>query len=309
LNSGSYGSFNYEDLTIAFFAFVVCDVNGNLLTGGTSKENKMTSMIAAAHAAGTKAYLSFGGGSYYGSPTFYNMARTESSRKEFAHQVKEFCLTKGFDGFDVDWEGLNNSAEGAAHEALMSTLKDTLHSAGLGLIVTVQQGGNATNFTYAAMNHADLVQIMSYDATGTWAASPAGQHSSYAFAEDGISYWGNTRGISKSKLVSGVPFYGWRFENMPCPCAGVSYGAIASAYPSLTDSEDYVATGPFSKTYFNGFETIMSKVGLAYDNNLPGIMIWEISQDATGNKSLLRRMASELQANGLTVKKLETSIP
>lgn len=310
LGSGAYSTFDYNNLTIAFFAFVVCDANGNLITGGATKENKMATVISSAHAVGTKAYLSFGGGAYYGSQTFYEMANGESSRKEFAHQVKEFCLAKGFDGFDVDWEGLRNSQDGAAHEALMSTLKDTLHNAGLGLIVTVQQGANsASNFTQAAMNHADLVQIMSYDATGTWAGSPVGQHSSYEFAEAGISYWANSRGISKSKLVLGVPFYGWRFESMPCPCPGVPYKNLVAAYPELTDYDDYVETGTYSKTYFNGFQTLSDKVSLAHANYMPGIMIWEISQDATGPDALLARISNFLTLNGLTIMKLPNSIP
>jgi len=310
LSSGVYSSIDYSKLTIAYFAFVVCDANGNLLTGGTSKENKMTTVITNAHAVGTKVYLSFGGGAYYGSQTFYDMARVEATRKEFAHQVKDFCISKGFDGFDVDWEGLGSAGEGAAHEALLLTLKDTLHSVGLGLVTTVQQGANsASNFTQVGVNHADLVQIMSYDATGTWSGSPAAQHSSYTFAEDGIAYWGSNRGISKSKLVLGVPFYGYRFNSMPCPCNGVAYKDILSAYPSLTDDQDYLSTGVYSQTYFNGIQTLMDKVSLAYDNKMPGIMIWEMSQDASGTNSLLTRMTDNLSANGLSVMKLENSIP
>ena len=314
LSSGSYSSIDYANLTIAYYAFVVCDVNGNLLDGNggnlatnTTQQNNMNTMIASAHAAGTKAYLSFGGGSYFGSQTFYNMARIDATRKEFAHQVKDFCISKGFDGFDVDWEGLGSSAEGAAHEALLATLKDTLHSVGLGLVVTVQQGANsASNFTYTGVNHADLVQIMSYDATGTWAGSPSGQHSSYNFAQQGISYWGNTRGVSKSKLVLGVPYYGYRFA---ATTSFVSYKQIVGSYPTLADDQDYIPTGALSETYYNGFETLMAKTYLAYENRMPGIMIWEMSLDASGAQSLTTKIVNELSANDLTVMKLTNSIP
>jgi chitinase len=301
-----YSSVNYSNLTIAYFAFIVCDVKGNIITNGN--ENKMTTMITAAHAVNTKAYLSFGGGGYYGSQIFFEMAKNDSSRKEFAHQVKDFCLAKGFDGFDVDWEGLSTSQEGLAHESLMKTLKDTLHEAGLGLIVTVQQGGVASFFTLNGIDQADLVQIMSYDQTGTWSGSPMGQHSSYTFAADGISYW-NNKGIPKSKLVVGVPFYGYRFASMPCPCSAVTYNSISSAYPELADDVDYLTTGLYNKTYFNGYQTIMDKTSLANDQGTAGIMIWELSQDATGSKSLLTRMANELTTNGYTIKKLTNAIP
>ncbi len=302
-----YSTVDYSKLTIAYFAFIVCDTNGNVITNG--KESKMAAMITAAHAANTKAYLSFGGGAYFGSQVFFKMANKEVSRKEFAHQVKEFCLTQGFDGFDVDWEGLPTAQDGLAHEALMKTLKDTLHAAGLGLAVTVQQGANSAGyFTQNGIDAADLVQIMSYDQTGTWSGSSAGQHSSYTYAANGISYWSG-RGISKSKLVVGVPFYGYRFNNMPCPCSAVTYKNIVNAYPSLTDETDYLATGTYSKTYFNGFQTIMEKVYLANGEGTAGIMIWEMSQDAAGASSLLTRTANALTTGGYTIKKLTNNIP
>jgi len=300
-----FSSVDFNNLSIAYFAFVVCDANGNLIVG--NKEGKMTAMIAAAHAAQTKAYLSFGGGAYYGSTTFYNMANNETSRKEFAHQVKVWCLAKGFDGFDVDWEGLPNSAHGLAHEALMKTLKDTLHSAGLGLAVTVQQGSSATNFTQTGIDQADLVQVMSYDATGTWGGSPAGQHSSYEFASQGISYWKN-RGIAASKLVVGVPFYGYQFAPSPCTCT-IAYGDIVTAYPTLTDNMDFLLGGTYSNTYFNGAATIAKKTKLARTQHTSGIMIWEMSQDATGANSLLTKTVASMAADGVSVKKLANAIP
>ena len=301
-----FSSSDYTNLTIAYFAFIVCDVNGNIITNGN--ESKMTAMITAAHTANTKAYLSFGGGGYYGSTIFYNMARTETSRKEFAHQVKTFCKTMGFDGFDVDWEGLANSSQGLAHEALLTTLKDTLHNAGLGLGVTVQQGGSATYFTQNGINQADLVQIMSYDATGTWSGSSADQHSSYEFASSGISFW-KGKGIASSKLLVGVPFYGYRFANMPCPCQAVTYSSIVASYPSLDDRDDYLLAGTYSDTYFNGAYTISQKAKLAREQRTAGIMIWEMSQDASGPKSLLTKTVSALAALGVSVKKLTNSIP
>ncbi|MDB5258099.1 MAG: putative chitinase [Chitinophagaceae bacterium] len=302
-----FSSADYSNLSIAYFAFIVCDANGNIVTNSTN-EGKMAAMITAAHAANTKAYLSFGGGGYYGSTTFYDMARNATSRKEFAHQVKTFCLAKGFDGFDVDWEGLANSSQGLAHEALLTTLKDTLHNAGLGLAVTVQQGGSASFFTQTGINQADLVQIMSYDATGTWSGSPEDQHSSYDFASAGISFW-KGKGIAASKLVVGVPFYGYNFSNMPCPCAAVTYSSIVAAYPDLDDNTDYLFTGTYADTYFNGAYTISQKAKLARTQRTSGIMIWEISQDATGSKSLLTKTVASLAAIGVSVKKLTNSIP
>jgi chitinase len=304
--SSFYSSVDYTHLTIAYFAFIVCDTNGNIITNGN--ESKMAVMISSAHAANTKAYLSFGGGGYFGSTDFFKMAKNDISRKEFAHQVKDFCLTQGFDGFDVDWEGLANANQGLAHEALLTTLKDTLHSVGLGLAVTVQQGYSADPFTLNGINQADLVQIMSYDETGTYSGSAKGQHSSYEFAESGISYW-KGKGVVASKLVVGVPFYGYRFASMPCPCPSVTYASIVNKYPSLADETDYLSSGIYSDTYFNGFSTIADKVYLSHQQGTAGIMIWEMSQDATGSKSLLTKTVNYLTNLNLTVKKLSSSIP
>ena len=308
--STGYSSADYSNLTIAYYFSVTATSTGNLVTGGAGEETKMAAMISAAHAVGTKAYLCFGGAGSYGSQVYYDMAINDVSRKEFARQVKAFCLNKGFDGFDVDWEGLRSTQDGVAHEALLTSLKDSLHSVGLGLVATVQQGGSASFFTSNGMNQADLVQIMSYDATGTWNSSPYGQHSSYTFASDGISYWNTTKGIAKSKLVLGVPFYGYQFNTSnACPCNAVRYKDIVANYPSLTDDVDFLNSGVYANTYFNGYQTLVDKINLTYSSAMPGIMIWEITQDASGSSSLLTRMKNFLVANNLSVKKLANSIP
>jgi hypothetical protein len=65
------------------------------------------------------------------------------------------------------------------------------------------------------------------------------------------------------------------------------------ARPSWKKFYELVNQGadPYADTYqgdyYNGINTIKAKTNLAFDRNIAGMMIWELSQDATGANSLL----------------------
>jgi len=124
----------------------------------------------------------------------------------------------------------------------------------------------------------DFINVMVYDKTGIWRPNDAGPHSPYSYAVEAIRFWTRDKRIPPERITLGVPFYGYDFTP---PAHSVSYREIvaqdpASAYRDSIDS-----------TYYNGIPTIVRKTELA-KKTLGGVMIWEISQDTTGELSLLR---------------------
>jgi hypothetical protein len=149
-----------------------------------------------------------------------------------------------------------------------------------------------SNVSKAALDAFDFINIMSYAATGPWNASSPGQHSSYSFSVNGINYWKNTAGISGSKLTLGVPFYGYDFVN--------SSEVYAFTYASMVAADvSYAELDNVGNKFYNGRPTIASKVDLA-NNEVSGIMIWEIGQDSFNEYSLLSTIHNKYTSLGIT---------
>jgi len=130
------------------------------------------------------------------------------------------------------------------------------------------------------------MNVMSYDHTGPWAPEKPGPHSTYEQAEEDLAYFKMTRGIPKEKLTLGVPFYGYGFgPGVTTPAISMNYGEITSQFPAaeLTDQLDMQGS---MVMYYNGIPTIKRKTLLA-KKEASGIMIWQLSGDAAGAKSLL----------------------
>lgn len=94
-------------------------------------------------------------------------------------------------------------------------------------------------------------------------------HSPYNFAVECGEYWTKTRGLSKDKVVLGVPFYerpNW-----------ASYADVVAKDPANAYKDSAVING--TTVYYNGITTMKNKTTWAC-NNAGGIMIWEITQDS-----------------------------
>jgi GH18 family chitinase len=134
--------------------------------------------------------------------------------------------------------------------------------------------------------------VMCYDFSGTWTAP--GPHSSYSDAigsgstksSTGIAYWVNYRGWPKEKIVLGVPFYGKNFD-----IGGGSYISYANILLLYPDTYLFDQVG---NIYYDGIATMKAKAQYVSDNNLSGIMIWEITQDAKVDSLSLLNAINEI---------------
>jgi hypothetical protein len=80
-------------------------------------------------------------------------------------------------------------------------------------------------------------------------------------AQSDVTTWLN-RGLPKSKLVLGVPFYGYGFAGMP---SSISFNDIVGQYGAAAAQSDVVGNRCAGCAYitYNGIPTIRSKTQLA----------------------------------------------
>ncbi len=274
---------SYDKLTHINIAFEnPVDESGKL---SFNKGN--TTLIAKAHARKVKVLVSIGGGSASSDETmrnrYFDLIR-DGKRAGFVNKIVAYVTRHGLDGVDVDLEG---PAINGNYGKFIRDLSDALKPRKLLLTAALSEGYGGDKVPDSVFKQYDFLNIMAYDATGYWDPDRPGQHSSLPFAKSCVKYWVG-RGLPKAKAVLGVPFYGYGFGEA-FNKDGYSYAAIVEKYPGAENLDQVGNT-----IWYNGIPTIQAKTQHVLDENLGGVMIWSLDQDAKGKKSLLSAIDSQL---------------
>ncbi len=278
---------DYSKLTHINIAFENPNSNGDL-----SFNSGDAALIQRAHANNVKVYVSIGGGAASTDQTIQNnyfSLISDSRRAGFVAKIASYLQARNFDGLDVDLEG---PAINGDYSKFIADLSAALRPAGKGLTAALSQGYGGGNVPSSTFANFDFINIMAYDATGSWAPNSPGQHSSYSFAQSNLQYWLG-RGLPKNKAVLGVPFYGWGFGT---DAGEWSYNRVVSTYAGAENVDQAGNT-----IWYNGIPTMKAKVNYAFDQGIAGVMIWELSQDAAGSKSLLLAIDQVVKSRGTVV--------
>ena len=250
-------------------------LNPDSLGGFTRDLSGLKRFVDKAHKKNVKVLFSIGGGSEH--PYYHRLLQNENRSTlvdGFVGQVMQY----GLDGIDVDIEG-NDIDEN--YEAFVSELAKALKARGK-LITSAIAVYYKDQLSDNALANYDFVNIMCYDRTGPWRPDKPGPHSTYADAEDDLTYFGIDRKIPHEKMTLGVPFYGYGFSTDP------SVKVATMNYRQIVKQNTDQWTMPDGKImYYNGIPTIEQKTALAMQK-ASGIMIWQIGGDAKGGKSLLK---------------------
>lgn len=218
---------------------------------------------------GVRLHLCVGG---WGRSTHFPVvAGSGPRREEFVRSALRFCLERELDGLDLDWEHPANEAEEEAYADLMEDLRRGFEPHGLVLSLTMAGWQRVPRRAFAAV---DWVQVMSYDHPGA--------HSTFEAAEAEVRKL-ILSGVPTEKLVLGLPFYG---RDMTKRERTMSYRDILERYrpePNVNEVDNL---------FFNGPELIRRKTEFALEAGLAGVMFWELGQDATGDRSLLKVICS-----------------
>ncbi len=259
-----------------------------------------------------KFILSVGG--WTDSGPFYEMAATEDNRQTFARSCADFLRTyPQFDGIDIDWEhpvagGLQpgQPRDARNYVLLLTALRNAIGASKL-LTVAVGAGARAIDpLEYSEMAAiVDWVNVMTYDFHS--GGSRAGFNSALFNHDDPSNPRSNTdaavqailaKGVPRTKLVVGVPFYGrgWRGVATAAPWNTGSGSLQVGGYRAIASTQlqssgfvrhwDDVAKVPWlynadTKEWitYEDAQSMRIKGQYVVDQGLGGAMFWELSND------------------------------
>ena len=271
--AASVAAIDFSLLTHINYAFLIPRANGTTRPFGAPSHLRRVVEQAKRH--NVKVLIAVGGWGW--DKEFETLAADAAIRTKLARRVAEFCATYKLDGVDIDWEYPNAGASAAHFAALAIAIRTALPAGSLVTAAVLADADDASGITTDAVGHLDFINLMAYD-------GPRDDHSSIAMAERSIASW-RSRGIDPEKLVLGVPFYG-RPGN-------ATYRTLLANDPAAARG-DRILFGGVEQNY-NGPATIRQKTELALQT-AGGIMVWELSQDARGDDSLLRVIGETVAA-------------
>ena len=227
--------------------------------------------VAEAHAAGVKVLVSIGGGG--GDQQiiqFYNVGLTTP----LIASLNRFVAAHDLDGVDLDIE--DPSAMGAPYATFASALFATFHPEGKLVTAAVAKYLQAS-MPSKVLHQFDYLNVMNY--------------STYANAVAALEFYSKDEGVSRQRLVLGVPF----FCSNDNDTKEVSYSTILAAYPNAW-KVDLVGGGPLDDGqafHYVGEETMAQETQLG--RMYGGIMIWQMTGDAAAPHALLKVIEKGLE--------------
>ncbi|XP_048440475.1 cysteine-rich receptor-like protein kinase 19 [Pyrus x bretschneideri] len=274
--------------------------------------------------------VSIGGNADYG--VISTMVSSSSHRKSFIDSSIIFARRYGFLGLDFCWVSANTSSDMTNMGKLFEEWRAAIASEAtknsqtpLILTAAVQYKPDFESFAFpveSIRDNLNWVHVIAYDYYVPQRTNFTGAHaalydpSSDISTDYGIKSWIG-RGLSASKLVLGLPFYGyaWTLSNprdsaIGAPAKGpaiTKVGAMSYEYiKGYTDRHgaDIVYNATYVAKYcvigsawigFDDAEVVKIKVSYAKEQKLLGYFIWQVSLD---DNSVLSLAAAAQEGGG-----------
>jgi chitinase len=186
--------------------------------GDLSYNSGNDAFVSAAHANNVKVLVSICGGGASNDPVvqqrYFNLI-SPANRTSFINKIIGYVNAHNLDGIDLDLEG---PAINSDYSAFVIELRNTMPADKLvTAALSHENGGNAVSSL--AVQTFDFLNIMAYDMG--W-GQPV-HHSTYEYATTCANWWITNKGLPASKVVLGVPFYGYTNTT---GSGGISFASI-----------------------------------------------------------------------------------
>lgn len=228
-----------------------------------------------------------------------------------------------FDGIDVDWE-FPHDPDSENFQALLREFRRQMDAIRPGFQLTIAVGHSPHMYPGADVatiaSLVDQVGLMTYDFIGPWsdttgflAPLTAPEDRQGGTVQRSIEAW-RTAGVPSSKLLMGIPFYGYGWHQVsedppedppkdPKAAHGLFHEGTAihgdrpyryiqtliehsTVYRDPSSQAPWLFDGDTFWTYEDPI-SVAHKASFARDQNLGGVMIWELGDD-DGSSVLLR---------------------
>lgn len=291
--------------THIIYSFVELDGYGNI-----KYQTRLQSIVKLhlsqlrARSSTLKILIAFGGYNEPLLPAWSALVKNTENRNRFANNVYNFLVEHNIDGVDIDYEYPNfsqDNGEKAHFVDLLKTLKQRLGST-FSVSCAIGAGPWRTGLSYdvrGVFENSDFVNLMTYDMHGGWEGK-VGLHSAlYRGPADQTT--SNVHesvqlllryGIDPSKLIVGIPAYGYAFTLANANNNGIG-AAASSAAPAMpyrdicqriraqgfryvwedTQKTPYVYSGNLW-VGFDDLPSVVYKAKYINDNNLGGAIFW-----------------------------------
>jgi GH18 family chitinase len=260
------GVIPYDKLTHINYAFLTPKDDGTF--NPIMNDWKLRLIVQNGHAHNVKVLISVGGWGW--DSQFETVAAKPELRSAFVQNLKAFVDEYQLDGADIDWEYPDAGQSSQNFLALIQELRKALLDKLLTTAV-VSDGENSAGIATESFALLDYVNVMTYDGP---------DHGTMKQFEQGLSFW-TARGLSKEKIVMGVPFYSHVKDSS---AAGATYANLVKADPAAAQVDEFDYYG--ATQIYNGIPTVQAKTKVAMQQ-AGGIMFWNLDSDAQGNLSLV----------------------
>lgn len=211
-----------------------------------------------------------------------------TARINLIQQIVELTKEYKLDGFDIDYEEYDNWD--INFPSLLVFARGLYLAKDENMLMTCAVNSRWLNYGTEWEQYFDYINLMSYD-RGAFTNIPT-QHASYEDFVKDLTYWNEQCRASKTKIVGGLPFYGYSWDenlkDIVDDVRGIRYHAILDYFGTEAAEKDVI-----DKTYYNGRTTILRKCKFVKENNYAGVMIWHLFQDAYQNKQKLIKVVGE----------------
>ena len=210
---------------------------------------------------------------------FEKAVQTLETREKLAQGIVDYMNIKNLDGVDIDYEEYDHLEENVPNvldlfKRIRSKLKP--HQ----LLTSVFNAGTWLDFSADWHKDLDYVNVMIYD--GHIKNPTPTQHASYEDYVNEINYCLTHYEMPREKVLGGVPFYGYSWETGHAEA--IRYNSILDLFfdePGVADGEQV------GSICYNGRNLIRQKCQYVLNNQIGGVMIWQLCHDTIKEDSKL----------------------